>query len=52
MSSPLQGHIIEPMLNAAVVRHQLDPDVMTTLGVIVRVVPLKVRVCFPRRDEI
>ena len=43
----LEGHVIEPMLNAAVTRHQLDSEVMMTLGDIVRVVSLKVRVCFP-----
>ena len=37
------------MLNAAVIRHQLDPEVMMVLGAIVRVVSLKVRVCFPSR---
>jgi len=52
LSSMLEGHIIEPILNAAVIRHQLDPEVMMVLGAIVHVVSLKVRVCFPSRDYV
>jgi len=52
LSSTLKGHIIEPVLNAAVIRHRLDSEVMLTLGAIVRVVSLGVRVCFPRKDSV
>jgi len=37
---------MEPVLNAVIVRHQLDSEVMATLGAIVPVISLKVRVFF------
>jgi len=43
---------MEPVLNAMIVRHQLDSEVMTALGAIVRVISLKVRVFFSHRDYV
>jgi hypothetical protein len=50
LSPALEGHVIEPLLNAAVSRRQFDSEVMVALDAIVRTVSFKVRVCIPRRD--